>query len=93
MEVISIEILNPKALQLIRGMQALHLIKISKEPVSKTKGHTKKAKPSEGTENEELLWKDMSARNFLKGYGESEPEYTEADIKQTNPEYKAWKGK
>ena len=92
MEAISIEILNPKALQLIKGMQALHLIKISKGRVSRPKALAKKKKPL-AAENEELLWKDLSAKNFLKGYGENEPEYTEADIKEANPEYKAWKGK
>ncbi|MEI7977415.1 MAG: hypothetical protein WCI53_01100 [Bacteroidota bacterium] len=42
MEAIKIEILNPKALQLIKGMQDLNLIKISNEPVSKLKAYLKK---------------------------------------------------
>lgn len=41
-EAIKIEILNPKALQLIKGMQDLNLIKISNEPVSKLKAYLKK---------------------------------------------------
>ena len=49
MEAISIEILNPKALQLIKGMQALHLIKISKGRVSRPKATAKKKKPSTST--------------------------------------------
>lgn len=39
---IKIEILNPKALQLIKGMQDLNLIKVSDEPVSKLKSYLKK---------------------------------------------------
>jgi hypothetical protein len=34
MEALKIEILNPKALQLIKGMQDLKLIKVSDEPAS-----------------------------------------------------------
>ncbi len=34
MEALKIEILNPKALKLIMGMQALKLIRVSDEPVS-----------------------------------------------------------
>ena len=82
MDVMRIEILNPKALQLIEGMQNLNLIKITEEPKTRSV-----------PENEEALWRDLSTRNFLKGYAENEPEYTEADIKEPNPEYKAWKGK
>ena len=44
-------------------------------------------------ENEEKMWKDLSAQNFLKGYGADEPEYSLADIKEPNTEYKGWKGK
>jgi hypothetical protein len=42
MEAFKIEILNPKALQLIKGMEDLNLIKITDEPVSKLKGYLKK---------------------------------------------------
>jgi len=42
MEALKIEILNPKALQLIKGMQELKLIKISEEPVSSLKAYLKK---------------------------------------------------
>ncbi len=42
MEALKIEILNPKALQLIKGMQALNLIRVSDEPVSKLKAYLKK---------------------------------------------------
>ncbi len=42
MDALKIEILNPKALQLIKGMQDLKLIKITDEPVSKVKAYLKK---------------------------------------------------
>lgn len=42
MEALKIEILNPKALQLIKGMQELKLIKITDEPISALKGYLKK---------------------------------------------------
>jgi hypothetical protein len=42
MEALKIEILNPKALKLIRGMQDLKLIKVSDEPVSKMKAYLKR---------------------------------------------------
>jgi hypothetical protein len=42
MESLKIEILNPKALQLIRGMQELKLIKVTEEPVSILKAYLKK---------------------------------------------------
>ena len=44
MEAIKIEILNPKALQLIKGMQDLDLIRISEKPVSKLKDQQVKSK-------------------------------------------------
>jgi len=42
MEALKIEILNPKALQLIKDMQDLKLIKVSDEPVSALKVYLKK---------------------------------------------------
>ena len=42
MEAIKIEILNPKALQLIKGMQDLNLIKITDEPVSNLQSYLRK---------------------------------------------------
>lgn len=42
MEALKIEILNPKALQLIKGMQELKLIKVSDEPISTLKAYLKK---------------------------------------------------
>ena len=42
MGVLKIEILNPKALQLIKGMQELKLIKVSDDPSSSLKTYLKK---------------------------------------------------
>ena len=42
MEALKIEILNPKALQLIKGMQELKLIKVSDDPVTTLKAYLKK---------------------------------------------------
>ena len=42
MEALKIEILNPKALKLIKGMQDLNLIKVTNEPVSTLKIYLKK---------------------------------------------------
>ena len=42
MEAFKIEILNPKAMQLIKGMQALNLIKISEDKVSTLQAYLKK---------------------------------------------------
>lgn len=42
MEALKIEILNPKALQLIKGMQDLKLIKINDDPASSLKIYLKK---------------------------------------------------
>lgn len=44
MGALKIEILNPKALQLIKGMQDLKLIKVSDEPVSKLKAYLRKTR-------------------------------------------------
>ncbi|MCY7290790.1 MAG: hypothetical protein LH615_01270 [Ferruginibacter sp.] len=41
MDALKIEILNPKALKLIRGMQDLNLIKVSEEPTTKLKSYLK----------------------------------------------------
>ena len=44
MRALKIEILNPKALQLIKGMQDLNLIKVADEPVSALKLYLKKTR-------------------------------------------------
>jgi hypothetical protein len=47
-----------------------------------------KTKPRTSPEDEEQFWRDYSAERFLRGYGDDEPEYTEADIIEVNPDYK-----
>jgi phosphopantothenate synthetase len=47
MEALKIEILNPKALQLIKALQDLNLIKITEEPVSKLKSYLKKTRKND----------------------------------------------
>lgn len=47
MDAIKIEILNPKALQLIEGMQNLNLIKIQEEPASLLKKYLKNMRKNE----------------------------------------------
>jgi len=42
MEALKIEILNPKAVKLLKGMQELNLIRVSEEPASKIKAYLKK---------------------------------------------------
>ena len=49
MEALKIEILNPKALQLIKGMQELKLIKVSDDPVSSLKIYLKKMRSNSGS--------------------------------------------
>lgn len=49
MEALKIEILNPKALQLIKSMQDLKLIKISDEPMSALKAYLKKMRRGTST--------------------------------------------
>ncbi|MEO8769116.1 MAG: hypothetical protein ABI402_03495 [Ferruginibacter sp.] len=42
MQALKIEILNPKALKLIKGMQELNLIKVSEEPATRLSLYLKK---------------------------------------------------
>ncbi len=49
METLEIEILNPKALQLIKGMQDLKLIKVNDDPVSALKVYLKKMRRNSAT--------------------------------------------
>jgi hypothetical protein len=49
MEALKIEILNPKALQLIKGMEDLKLNKVSEEPASKLKVYLKKMRRKSAT--------------------------------------------
>ena len=47
MDAMKIEILNPKAMQLIRGMQELKLIKVSDNPESVLKAYLRKMRRNE----------------------------------------------
>jgi hypothetical protein len=49
MGAIKIEILNPKALQLIKGMQDLNLIRVSDEPTSSIQAYLKKMRKKTNT--------------------------------------------
>lgn len=49
MEAIKIEILNPKALKLIKGMQELDLIRVSEAPASRLKSYLKKMRQHSAT--------------------------------------------
>ena len=49
MEALKIEIINPKALKLIRGMQDLNLIKVSDAPATKFKAYLKRMRQNSST--------------------------------------------
>jgi hypothetical protein len=49
MEALKIEILNPKALKLIKGMQDLNLIKVSKAPATNFTAFLKKMRRNSST--------------------------------------------
>lgn len=70
MEALKIEILNPKALQLIKGMQDLELIKITDEPVSTLKAYLRKMRrKSASTPSLEEITKiveDVRAKRYEK---------------------------
>ena len=70
MESLKIEILSPKALQLIKGMQDLKLIKVSEDPVSTLKAYLKKMRrnsPSaRGLEEIAKIVEDVRAKRYAK---------------------------
>jgi len=70
MEALKIEILNPKALQLIKGMQDLKLIKITDEPVSALKQYLKKMRhnTSSAPELDEItkIVEEVRAKRYAK---------------------------
>ena len=70
MEALKIEILNPKALQLIKGMQDLKLIKVSNEPISKMKAYLKKMRRNSSTapDADEIMKivEDVRAKRYAK---------------------------
>jgi hypothetical protein len=70
MEALKIEILNPKALQLIKGMQDLKLIKVSYEPVSTLKAYLRKmrsnASAAPSLEEITAIVEDVRAKRHAK---------------------------
>jgi len=70
MEALKIEILNPKALQLIKAMQDLKLIKVTDEPVSALKTYLRKMRlKSSSAPNFEDITKiveDVRAKRYAK---------------------------
>ncbi len=70
MEALRIEILNPKALQLIKGMQELKLIKVSDEPVSSLKAYLKKMRRQSSTaptlDEITQIVEDVRAKRYAK---------------------------
>ena len=70
MEALKIEILNPKALQLIKGMQELKLIKVSDEPVSTLKAYLKKMRRNSSTapsfDEKTKIVEDVRAKRYAK---------------------------
>ncbi len=70
MEALKIEILNPKALQLIKGMQDLKLIKVSDEPVSTIKSYLKKMRRNAATapslDEIAKIVKDVRAKRYAQ---------------------------
>ena len=70
MEALKIEILNPKALQLIKDMQELKLIRISNDPISTLKAYLKKMriKSSTAPSLDEItkIVEDVRAKRYAK---------------------------
>ena len=65
-----IEILNPKALQLIKGMQELKLIKVSDDPISSLKVYLKKMRRNSSTapglDEITKIVEDVRAKRYAK---------------------------
>ena len=70
MEALKIEILNPKALELIKGMENLKLIKVKDEPVSALKSYLKKmrqnASSAPGLDEITKMVEDVRAKRYAK---------------------------
>jgi len=70
MEALKIEILNPKALQLIEGMQELKLIKVIDEPASTLKTYLKKMRRNSSTapslDEITKMVEDVRAKRYAK---------------------------
>jgi hypothetical protein len=72
METLRIEILDPKALQLIKGMQDLNLIKVSNDPVAKLEAYLKKSRrnASSAPDEEDIskIVKDVRKKRYAEFY-------------------------
>jgi hypothetical protein len=70
MEALRIEILNQKALKLIKGMQELNLIKVTEEPASTVKTYLKKmrknAKSAPSLEEITKIVEEVRAERYAK---------------------------
>jgi hypothetical protein len=70
MQALKIEILNPKALKLIKGMQELELIKVSDDPIFSLKVYLKKMRrnTSAAPRLNEItkIVKDVRAKRYAK---------------------------
>jgi len=70
MEALKIEILNPKAIQLIKGMQELQLIKVCDDPISSLKVYLKKMRRNSSTapslEEITKIVDDVRAKRYAK---------------------------
>jgi hypothetical protein len=70
MEALKIEILNPKALQLIKGMQELKLIRVSDEPATALKAYLKKMRRNSSSvpDLDEItkMVEDVRAKRYAK---------------------------
>jgi len=70
MQALKIEILNPKALQIIKGMQDLKLIKVSDKPVSRVKIYLKKMRrysaTAPGLDEITKITEDVRAKRYAK---------------------------
>jgi hypothetical protein len=70
MEALKIEILNPKALQLIKGMQELKLIRVSDEPETALKAYLKKMRRNSSSvpDLDEItkMVEDVRAKRYAK---------------------------
>ncbi|MCG3167395.1 MAG: hypothetical protein POELPBGB_03185 [Bacteroidia bacterium] len=46
-------------------------------------------KPGDDKEREE--WAEIAKQGLAKAYGDDEPDYSDVQLKEPNPEYKSWK--
>jgi hypothetical protein len=70
MDALRIEVLNQKALQFIKGMQELNLIRVREEPASKVKAYLKKmrrnSKTAPGLDEINKVVEEVRAARYAK---------------------------